>query len=391
MRLFLFLIFQTALFADPEALYLTWQDDPLTTMTIQWITSSEVEQNLVVWREADQKIWKMAEGKSSLLPDNMPYLLHRVLLQGLKPGSDYVFQIEGQSGSYKFRTLPEGKNEQVKFVEGGDVYHDALELVAQTNRQAASKSPHFAIVGGDLAYAGSSNTKPDPSLHHRWIEWLSLWKETMITPEGYLIPIIPAIGNHDINGRYKQTPKDAPFFYTLFPFPGEEGCNILNCGNYLSLIILDSHHSHPIWGRQTAWLYKNLKERAHVDHTFAFYHVPAYPSVRSYNKEISQSIRKYWVPCFEKFHLSAAFEHHDHAYKRTKPILRGKPDSKGVIYLGDGAWGVEKPRKPKKNWYLAVTAKTRNFILVSVQEGIRTFTAFDPDGKVIDHVVQRIE
>jgi hypothetical protein len=78
--------------------------------------------------------------------------------------------------------------------------------------------------------------------------------------------------------------------------------------------------------------------------------VPAYPSVRK-DEGTTLEIRQHWVPLFEKAGVSAAFEHHDHAYKRTHPLLGGKVQdapAKGVTYLGDGAWGasIRKVRPP---------------------------------------------
>lgn len=52
----------------------------------------------------------------------------------------------------------------------------------------------------------------------------------------------------------------------------------------------------------------------------AIYHVPAYPSARSFTGRTQSMIRKHWVPLFEKSTMNLAFENHDHAYKRTYPI-----------------------------------------------------------------------
>jgi hypothetical protein len=84
---------------------------------------------------------------------------------------------------------------------------------------------------------------------------------------------------------------------------------------------------------------------------------------------VSPLIRQHWVPLFERFGLNVAFEHHEHAYKRTHLLLQGSPHPAGILYLGDGSWGVEKPRKPKspsERPYLAKSASTRHFILVEL-------------------------
>ena len=96
---------------------------------------------------------------------------------------------------------------------------------------------------------------------------------------------------------------------------------------------------------------------------------------------------------FEQFGVTAVFEHHDHAYKRTWPIKNNKIDfDSGVLYLGDGAWGVAIPRTPKlpdTTWYLAKTASSRHVIFVTLQGKERHFMAIDDEGNIIDEVMSR--
>lgn len=169
---------------------------------------------------------------------------------------------------------------------------------------------------------------------------------------------------------------------------------MLDFGDYLSVIALDTGHTHPIPGAQTFWLYQALQNRQSMPHKMAFYHVPAYPSVREFAEKPSALIRDNWVPAFEKFGLSTAFEHHDHAYKRTHPLYQGKINfEKGVLYMGDGGWGVKKPRKPRAptiGSYLAATASKRHFILVTLNEDFRYYQAIDYNGKVIDSYAQEV-
>lgn len=78
-----------------------------------------------------------------------------------------------------------------------------------------------------------------------------------------------------------------------------------------------------------------------IPHVFPVYHVPAFPSVRSFSNQTSAAIRRNWVPLFERFGIKVAFEHHDHAYKRTVPIREEAIDpERGIVYFGDGAWGA---------------------------------------------------
>ncbi len=210
----------------------------------------------------------------------------------------------------------------------------------------------------------------------------------MVTPEGRLIPMIIAIGNHEVVGRYGQTPEQAKFFYALFRKENQSGYYRLDFGNYLSFFVLDSGHTNPVDGEQEKWLAKGLEERKNTDHKFAVYHVPAYPSVRNPQQKYCVAVRKHWVPLFEKFNLRTAFEHHDHAYKRTYPLKNQKINmQEGVLYMGDGAWGIKSPRTPatpSELWYLAKSASRRHFISVTLQENERIYEAVDSSGNIFD-------
>lgn len=370
---------------DPVALYLTWQRQPDTTMTIQWISEASRHDDLVEYQRLGESHWKSAKGSHAPMPEKYPFLIHRLELAHLLPDSDYRFRIGPDGVIYKFRTMPSAMTSPIRFVVGGDIYRDGWDLLEKMNKQAARLDPMFVLVGGDLAY----NEKGPNIYKHapRWLEWLIAWKKQMVTSQGRLIPILAAIGNHDVKKRHSHVPESAPFFYALFPVTG---FSVLDFGSYLSLFLLDSGHTHPIDGAQTEWLEKALKARQSVSHKIAIYHVPAYPSVRDFHNDDSAAIRKYWVPLFEKLHLDTAFENHDHAYKRTWPILNGKKDPSGVLYLGDGGWAVAKPRptrNPSKTWYLANAKASRNFVLAILHGQTRHFIAFDDEGNIIDETV----
>lgn len=395
---------------QPYLLYLTWQQDPTTTMTVQWINPNHLTANSVAYYAAGDHYWQQANALRSAIPGDERYSLHRVELTKLTPNTDYFFRIAGEEGFiYQFRTMPATSATPICFVVGGDIYHDNMERVRETNRQAALQSPWFALLGGDLAYgADKFGILPEgwqswmerllakvdiaSGKRQRWIDWLATWHQSMVTPEGRLIPLIPALGNHDVNGGFGKTAEDAALFHTFFPFPGKKGYQCLDFGKYLSVIVLDSGHTNPIGGEQTRWLYEALRWREEFMHKFALYHVPAYPSVRAFNGKISSEVRHFWVPLFSKFDLTAAFEHHDHAYKRSHPLRLGKIDPKGVVFFGDGAWGVEEPRapaSPHKRWYLAHTAAKNHFIKVMLNGPERHFTAIDPKGNVFDELHSR--
>ena len=379
-----------------ETLYLTWKKNPSTTMTIQCVEESSVSNIAFIYalKEAQPK-WKEVYPQKLSFPFFSLYSIYSAEISSLSPNTEYIFKIVDKEKIYQFKTAPAELNEEIRFVVGGDMYHDDIKYMVKTSEQAAKTSPLFALIGGDIAYAVQSpfNSKQKVG---RWIEWLKAWHETMTTPEGNLVPIIAAIGNHDIPGEYSQTPKQAAIFSALFPMPGKQVYNVLDFTNYLSIFILDSGHANRIEGPQANWLKKVLEVRTPVLHKMAIYHVPAYPSVRMFQNSISSKIRRYWVPLFEKKGIQTVFENHDHAYKRTFPLLKNKiqPHGKGVLYIGDGAWGVEKPRisfTKRKRFYINRFISARHFIKVSLTSTQQRFTAINDQGLILDEYIRELK
>ncbi|NGX58242.1 MAG: hypothetical protein K940chlam3_01147 [Chlamydiae bacterium] len=374
---------------SPLVVYLTWQQHPESTMTVHWISPEKESDDIVYYRQNDNEPWKKAVGIHDPLPEGRSdFLIHTVEILNLQPDSVYFFKVGDENKINKFKTMPREMTKPIRFIDGGDLYHDSVEILDKTNTTAAKFDPMFAFLGGDIAYAADKYGRK-PEDFSRWLAFLQSWHKNMVTSDGRMVPVLPVTSNEDTKGRYDQTPKEAPFFYALFAMPGQQGYNVLDFGNYMTVVLLDSGHTHPVYGDQASWLEKTLKIREHFPHKFAVYHVPAYPCVRSMNKQpVSIHIRNHWVPIFEKHNLSVAFEHHDHAYKRSVLIRNGKEDPTGVLYLGDGGYGVSNPRKPaspSERWYLAHTAQKTNFIVGTLfPNGNRKFMAVDHEGDVFD-------
>lgn len=85
------------------------------------------------------------------------------------------------------------------------------------------------------------------------------------------------------------------------------------------------------------------------------------------------------------YNLTVGFENHSHSYKRTKLLRGGKEDPTGTLYIGDGAWGVI-PYEAGNMWYLASSAKKRNFIHVNVGQTNMTLQSVDETGQIFDAV-----
>jgi hypothetical protein len=363
----------------PALVYLTWQGDPTTTMSVQWLSADGVTGEGVTFGRTGDARRQAVTAERSPFPHS-DRVLHVAELTGLEPGCDYRFRIDGLSGEYGFRTLPDDTTRPVTFIVGGDV-HRRRSVDERMFRVAAGRDPLFVVLGGDIAYGNG-----DPGRVGRWYEFLDVWQRRMVTSDGRLVPLVAAIGNHEVKGQFDRTPDEAPFFYALFPGTAPDGRQVLDCGDALSIILLDSGHTHPVAGEQSAWLADALAARSGVPHLFVVYHAPAYPSVRRFHGGQGPAIRRHWVPLFERYGVDVVYEHHEHAYKRTPLILDGAVSPQGVLYLGDGGWGVP-PRgvhRPRNTWYLDRAESINNIIVTTVNGANRSHTALSPDGAVID-------
>ena len=91
------------------------------------------------------------------------------------------------------------------------------------------------------------------------------------------------------------------------------------------------------------------------------------------------------MPLFERYNVDAVFEHHDHTYKRTHPLLDGRPNAKGVLYLGDGSWGkIRKPTDLDKRPYLAVAEESYHLSVHRIEGRQQFHVALSDTGRVVD-------
>jgi len=363
-----------------SALYLTWRGDPCTTMTVSWIGDDPATlPPAVMYRAEHAGIWILIAASSESFP-HTPWRIHRAELTGLAPGTLYHFRVQGEEAVRTFRTLPATLDGPLRFAEGGDVGKD-FALLDRVNAVAAAGDPAFVVWGGDLAYCDG---KPEKAW--RWRRLFQSVHRHLRAPDGRLLPLVVVPGNHEV---YKHGGEDPAACY-LAAFPPVDGrtYGALDAGDYLSLILLDSGHLAEHGGAQAVWLDEALAARRGRPHVIPVYHTGAYPAARGFDNSGAREVREHWVPLFEKHGVRLAFEHHDHAFKVTHPLRAGRVDPEGVVYAGDGAWGVDTRVVHAGAWYLETAAKRHHFFEVTIEPGRRTVRAVAPDGSEFHRFVQ---
>jgi hypothetical protein len=278
--------------------------------------------------------------------------------------------------------MPAKATDTIQFVSGGDCGTDRHAI--GTNKMAARQEPYFALLGGDLAY--DNGRSPET-----FLRFLRNYSRHMVDPKGRLIPMLSCLGNHEVDGGYgKGRDKAAQYLSVFDGFYCEKSFGVLDVGDYLSLVLLDTGHISAIGGEQADWLETTLRARQDRRHLIVANHVPAYPSYRAPEGSgdslgTGEANRIHWCPLFEKYKVDAVLEHHDHTFKRTHPITDGRPDKNGVLYLGDGSWGkLRIPKEPEERPYLAAVSKAYHLSVHRLEGEQRFHVALEESGRVAD-------
>ena len=90
--------------------------------------------------------------------------------------------------------------------------------------------------GGDLAYSNGNWDHAD-----RWDRWLDHWDSLMVTSTVDQIPIVSAIGNHEVRGGHAGTEQDAGLYLRHLPQSSKTFYD-RQLGPHVALLVLDSGH-----------------------------------------------------------------------------------------------------------------------------------------------------
>lgn len=298
---------------EPSQIVLTWQNDPQTTMTITWRTDTDTPS--AVYYSTDKKLeiqeYNRQEAETFTF-DGTEAWIHSAELTDLTPGETYWVVVETgdhRSEQFSFQTAPDESRDLV-FVIGADAQHlrTQMHVIREVLGKAAQENPDAFIYSGDFVNAELSD--------YEWDLFFDLWHELMITEDGRRIPLIPAIGNHEVIAGFGGSKEKAPFYYSRFKLPQPEAYHVIQYGPDFAIISLDSNHTSSVEGEQLLWLEDTLKEHQDSRWLLAHSHVGSWWGTDS----VDTKIRFYWVPLFEKYQVDVVHSGHSHSYMRTVPV-----------------------------------------------------------------------
>ncbi len=331
---------------------LSYRDDPATSMVIGWSGSSTA----IVYYGTVNNGTAYASYASNQAVDRS--VSHRgmtnnfVRLSGLTPNTVYYFVVRDPDGTVSemmsFKTLPDNANTPLMFVFGGDsrlaflIGEERTPAEARAARQRGCRMlgkvlPDFICFNGDyvLNQVGSN-------VDQEWVDWLDDWQMAK-GPEGRLVPIIHAYGNHE----------DAIDIINIFDIPdfNADAYYAVNIGGNLARIYTlnsEANVTDETPGTQTHWFKNDLIAHSGTEAEpywkIVQYHTPMVSHGTLY--DMRNDMIQTWAPLFRTYKVRLAMESHVHVVKYTWPIVPGsergfqRNDTAGTVYIGEGTWGA---------------------------------------------------
>jgi len=381
--------------------YFTLPQDPSTSIIVNFHSEVEPTAGFVDYNVVGQSIVKRAHAnyfKFDELEEVDRYIFWAEITE-LESGTVYSFSpgYVDQAGTVRYgketyRVKTVNSHGNVTFVTGGDMQNDHNGI--KMSQVAASHEPAFVLFGGDIAYANSNLF-----CYKRWDWWFYNWNKYMKTPLGYNIPISVTIGNHEAGGDRDRTRDEVKFYLEYFPqqlglanIPPKDRplYHAHQISNHTFAMMLDSGLVEPIIGEQSKWMEEQLNKTTAVNKV-ASYHYPLYPAV-TVAKFMTPEEKQTWVDIFERYNMTAGFENHFHVFKESKPIRGGKVDEEtGVVYLGDGAWGIDggPTFMNADSWWVKTAVQKAHVYVVTASESVFHVRAFDKQNQQITSFVRK--
>jgi len=359
----------------PDQVVLTPGDDPKTSQTVGWRTSTQVPTGAVkLWR-ADRP-----EGSARVVPAetrplesprtvNDPRVhRHTALMEGLDPATPYRYRVgDGRTWTAPatFTTAPPSPR-PFKFLYFGDA-QNGLEAFGAILRRAHRLHPDaaFAVLAGDLVDRGNARDDWDAFFHHTAGVFGSL-------------PLVPAIGNHEAQDH--EPPR---LYRAQFRLP-HSGPRDLPPGHAYRFeyggarfVVLDSTLRAST---QAAWLEAQLREGG-ARWKLVVCHHPPFPSRPG---RYYAGVREVWAPLFERHGVALVLGGHDHAYLRTHPMDGAQPSERGTVYVVANAGGKFYPWAAQP-YAAASWPNLRTYQVIEVDpHGPLRYCAYDTDDRLVD-------
>lgn len=383
--------------------YLSWTNDPKTTMTITWEQRSFRDDYALEYGTSEAALGLSASANCTTRREDDGYYHYTATLSSLSPGTRYYYRIPGFfNGPASFQTAPSHRTGNFTFLLYGDsretervLGNEHIPLIKQAEQNVNVTDLAFTINTGDLS--GTHDSVIGWNLHF-----------LAIKPLATHAPYMVASGNHEWNGDSPYDQVDQPANWIQeFPMQDHPAGEIggLNETSFAFgygcayFIFLGEPHTGSAEPAVLDWLEAQLAYgNASYKFTFLSFHRPPFDRrEHAYNDD--QNVLENHARLFYLGGVDAVFNGHNHVLAhqevRWDPTKTGDPNARNITYLISGAGGAS-TREPKygtweNNYNLGFYGRTRyceeinHFYKIAVDgaAGTATFTAIDIDGNVV--------
>ncbi len=332
--------------------YLSWQNDPGTTMTVSWQTEKSGTSLVEYGPDA---------GYGFSVSDPGLTKWHVLEITGLVPGDTYHYRASSSGGFV---------SEDLTFTTGVP-FEEPFVFVAYGDSRTDSVSHQSVVDGmeteGALAVLHTGDLVQDGNVLTQWNTFFDITEDLSGRTS-----FMPAIGNHENNAAlyfdFFALPNDSP--------PANEQWYSFDVG-CAHFVALSTETAYTAGSSQYTWLVNDLAAAsASAQWIFVYFHRPAFSS-GSHGSDLT--VRNTFCPVFETYGVDAVFMGHDHLYERSL--------YNGITYIVAGGGGAPLyPPDQNPNPYQVYADDIYHYCRVSVELYSCLIEAVDTAGAVFDSV-----
>jgi hypothetical protein len=365
--------------------WITWYDDPATTVCVSW-EHEVVSGGLVYYRTAAESEFTQFVEDTSLAK------IHHVNITGLQPDTLYYYRIHrgslAESVQYttgQFKTAPADANSEAFFALISDTQQPSLAQGGHWQLANIFQSKIYDFVGiiGDLVNDGLRQDN---------------YNDFFAQGAPYLnqTALVPVIGNHDYGSHSGHwTPSNNSLFFKYFPNAANNSDRnfFYYSFNYSAVHVSVCHLTYNTWydeftGEQEAWIREDLARAQSMPFRIMLFHCPVIASgFFGKNAILWEKLR----PILYEFNVTATISGHEHVYERgfhTADETQPNPGHRVLnLIIGGGGSFLNVASRPHPDLEDTVLTVTNFYTEVRVNATRMQFQTFTVEGKLLDEII----
>jgi len=366
----------------PDHIILNLTQDPATSISVAWRTSTVVSKGMVEIAKAGHgpnftdDVRQVAATMHALTSTSIPAHYFNVTVNDLQPAQTYVYRVgSGDHWSEWIQyTTPAGNGEAFSFIYFGDAQNDIKSMWSRVIREAYATMPKAAF----MLHAGDLVNRYNSDVH--WDEWFNAGAFIHAMVPGMMTP-----GNHEYRAG-KLSPQWQPQF--SLPMNGPEGfeetCYYVDYENMriISLNSMKMVRDNKSIKPQIDWL-KEVLENNPKEWTAVTLHHPLFATKPGRDNDL---LRNNLKPLFDEYNVDLVLQGHDHAYGRGHNVPEGTTGEEGrsrTMYVVSVS-GPKMYELSDEEWMDRRANETQLFQLISVDGKVLRYEAYTAAGMLYD-------